>query len=307
MCTRGMKDPRMEISVIIPSYNTQDTLGATLDALDCQQDVPAFEVIVVDCSDTDAVEQIVSQRPRVRILRRTQRFNPGEGRNIGAREAQGRLLMFVDADVTLRRDALCAALAYWQKGNRMFGGALELNEERADTASYLEHYFFNHESQIGRPEGRRNNLSSALMLVERELFLSAGGFRDIPRMQDTELSERLRAEGIELTFTPTVVGYQIQDSPLRKVLRKVYLNGRNLYFIRYAQHGPSRRILFLGALPAISAAKTARIIVRHLRYQDLHRRLITLAISPCLALAGAYWMAGFYAALIFRKGISRER
>tara|TARA_R110002073_G_scaffold151404_3_gene305568 strand:- start:6 stop:899 length:894 start_codon:yes stop_codon:yes gene_type:complete len=297
----------MELTVVIPSYNTEDTLGATLDALAVQVGCGEFEVVVVDCSDDDRVERLAAGRSRVRVLRRRKRFNPGEGRNIGAAAAQGKLLVFVDADVTLRADALSAAMAYHQLGHRVFGGALELNEARANIASFLEHYFFNHESQIGRPPCLRSNLSSALMVVERVLFVTEGGFRDIPRMQDTEFSERLARNGITLTFTPTVVGFQIQDAPIPKVLRKVYISGRNTYSIRYGRASSLQRAAFCVLLPLISAAKTIRIIGRHLRYQDFRRRLITLAISPHLAVAGACWMLGFYGALIFKSGISRER
>jgi GT2 family glycosyltransferase len=297
----------MKLSVVIPSYNTAATLGATLDALEAQVDAPEFEVIVVDCSDDYAVESLVARRTGARTVRRSERFNPGEGRNIGSREAQGELLVFVDSDVILRTDALSEAWRYFQQGHQMFGGALELNEQDADRASYLEHYFFNHESQLGRPACARSNLSSALMVVNRELFLSVGGFRDIPRMQDTELSERLAKQGVELTFTPSVVGYQIQDSPMPKVLRKVFLNGRNLYFIRYAKSGLGKKVGFFFLLPAVSATKTLRIILRHLRYQDARKRWITLRTTPDLILAGAYWMAGFYDGLLFQKGISGER
>ncbi len=295
------------VSVVIPSYNTADTLGATLDALAAQVTTKNLEVIVVDCSDDDSVVRLASQRDGVRVLQKEKRFNPGEGRNIGAREASGQLLVFVDADVTLKSDAIEHAFEYYAAGNRMFGGALELQERGATISSYLEHYFFNHESQAGRPRCSRSNLSSALMLVDRELFLQEGGFRDIPRMQDTELSERLRGMGVELTFTPSVVGYQIQDSPLNKVLRKIFLNGRNVYFIRYLHRGGAARILFAFVLPAVSFAKTVRIIGRHLLYQDMRKRLVTLALSPLIGLAGFFWMLGFYEAVIFQKGISTER
>lgn len=297
----------MDISVVIPSYNTAATLGSTLEALEAQRDAPSYEIIVVDCSDDDSVERLAQEHRGVRVLRRTQRFNPGEGRNIGARQAQGQLLVFVDSDVTLRPDALRAASQFYARGNLMFGGALELDESGATAASYLEHYFFNHESQVGRPECPRANLSSALMAVDRDLFLSHGGFRDIPRMQDTELSERVREQGVSLRFTPTVVGYQVQDSPLSQVLKKVKLNGRNLYFIRYASKGAAYRWAFLVLLPVASFMKTSRIILRHLRYQDMRKRLITLRIAPLLGLAGMHWMLGFYDGILFQRGISRER
>jgi glycosyltransferase involved in cell wall biosynthesis len=299
----------MEVSVVIPSYNTIDTITATLDALEHQKTALEYEVIVVDCSEDDAVEQAVAARAQARCIRHPQRFNPGEGRNIGARDARGELLVFVDADVTLDERAIDAAWQFYRQGNRLFGGALELNENCQPTvASYLEHYFFNHESQRQRPSCERANLSSALMVVERDLFLEAGGFADVPRMQDTELTERLRSTGIRLRFAPSVVGYQVQDSPMKKVLRKIYINGQNLYAIRYqSSMNLGKKVVFLLLLPAFAVYKVLRIIGRHLRYQTLRQRGITLLLTPLLFLSGIYWMLGFYKGILLEPGISQQR
>lgn len=297
----------LDLSVVIPSYNTASTIGKTLEALARQSTTRQREVIVVDCTADDSVALVCARFPTVRVLREAERFNPGEGRNIGARAATGRLLVFVDADVHLAEGALEAAMAYYEAGHFMFGGALELDESEATTASYLEHWFFNHEAQAGRPECPRQNLSSALMMVERELFSSAGGFADIPRMQDTELSERMARRGVTLTFTPTVFAHQVQDSTLSAVLRKVRLNGQNLYFIRYGEASWLRRALFFLLLPLMTVAKVTRIVLRHLKYQDARKRLVTLRLIPLLYWAGLHWMLGFYSALIFRRGISQSR
>jgi hypothetical protein len=136
------------------------------------------------------------------------------------------------------------------------------------------------------------------MIFQRELFLREGRFEDIPRMQDTELTERMRKAGHKLSFTPTVIGYQIQDAPLSKVLRKVYINGKYLYFIRYQDRSLARRIAFGTALPAVSAFKVVRIIARHLRYQDTRGKWITVGLTPRLSLAGATWMCGLYRSML---------
>lgn len=298
----------MHISVVVPSYNSQDQLPDTLAALCRQQTGLSFEIVVVDCSSNDAVEKICAGYPRVKFHHESERFNPGKGRNIGAKRAEGELLVFVDSDVILEPDALDEAYRFYSLGKKIFGGALELNRDKGNgIAANLEHLFFNHESQRGRRVQKRSNLSSALMIFERDTFLRAGGFRDIPRMQDTELTERLRSQGLELYFTPAVVGLQTQDSSLTKVLRKIYINGKNLYFIRYEGRSlPVQALLGLG-LPALTWVKVLRIIGRHLRYQDPSSKALTLALAPLLSLGGAYWMVGFYQSLLFGGGISQNR
>lgn len=299
----------MDISVVIPSFNTQDTIATTLEYLSKQNTSANYEIIVVDCSEHDQVKNIVQQYPKARYEHRSERFNPGEGRNIGARLAGGELLVFIDADVQLATGSLAAAWNHLQEGHTIFGGALELNTRVSDdSAAYLEHYFFNHESQALRPACERSNLSSALMCFKRSVFLDAGGFKDIPRMQDTELTERLRKAGHKLYFFPDILAYQTQDSPLTKVLRKIYINGQNLYYIRYKPTiTPAKKALFFCLMPVMTGVKTLRIIGRHLRFQSPANKLRTLLISPLLMMGGIYWMVGFYNALITEKGISKNR
>lgn len=299
----------MDISVVIPSYNTQDTLDATLRCLGAQNTNLAVEVIVVDCSEHQQVADIAARHANVRYQHQSERFNPGTGRNIGAGIATGELLVFIDADVQLAPGSLAAAWKHFQDGLEIFGGALELNTETSrGLASYLEHFFFNHESQAGRPICERSNLSSALMCFKRSIFIAEGGFKDIPRMQDTELTERLRSKGYKLFFCPGVLAYQTQDSPMGKVLRKIFINGQNVYYIRYQPTiSVGKKALFFIALPAISLAKTLRIIGRHFRYHDTPNRLRTVGLIPALILGGLYWMGGFYHALVTEKGISKTR
>ncbi len=298
----------MNISIIIPSYNAQENLPNTLKALAEQQTTLLYEVIVVDCSESDAVQNICADFSFVKFHHEATRFNPGKGRNIGAQIASGDLMIFVDADVVLAPKALEAAWQFYQQGNRIFGGALELNEEvSSTTASYLEHYFFNHESQKGRPVFPRSNLSSALMAFDRETFIGCGGFKDIPRMQDTELTERLLRSGEKLMFTPDLLGLQIQDSPMKKVMRKIYINGKNLYFIRYAHKSKIKKIILFLLLPFVSGFKIIRILARHMRYQTTPQKLKTFLISPLFAIGGLYWMAGLYHSMIVGSGIGKER
>ncbi|MCA9197122.1 MAG: glycosyltransferase [Planctomycetales bacterium] len=298
----------MQISVVLPSYNSEGSLRLVLEQLQRQDFAGEFEVIVCDCSNHDLVEQICHEFAMVKYVREAERFNPGIGRNLGAKHASGQLLLFLDTDVLLQENALTNAWDYYLHGNRVFGGALELDRHKKPTAaSYLEHWFFNHESQKGRPCCARNNLSSALMAIDRLLFLNSCGFRDIPRMQDTEFTERLKASGQRLTYTPRVVGYQIQDSPLSKVLTKIYINGVNLFFIRYNKMATVKKALFFLSLPLLSLFKTVRIIIRHLKYQDERGRIITIIWMPLLFLGGLYWMLGLYRSMIFGGEISARR
>lgn len=96
------------VSVIIPTYNEEGVVGACLESLSKQtykQSLAGFagkdlEIIVVD----DGSElPVTSHWSPVTVLRQKHQ-GPGTARNLGAKEAKGEILVFVDADMTFDPD-----------------------------------------------------------------------------------------------------------------------------------------------------------------------------------------------------------
>ncbi|HEY7328168.1 MAG TPA: glycosyltransferase [Gemmataceae bacterium] len=104
------------ISFIIPAYNEEQLLGRTLITLNAAArmlDEP-FEVVVVDDASTDRTAAIArEQGARVVSVNHRQ---IAATRNAGAREAQGDILFFVDADTQANARAIRAGLRAIQQG-----------------------------------------------------------------------------------------------------------------------------------------------------------------------------------------------
>lgn len=103
-----------EISIVIPARNEAGNIGVLLDSLVAQRDRPR-EVIVVDDQSEDDTAEIAagytSGASRVRVVSAAERPAGWTGKNwscyCGASEAQGRKLLFLDADTQLESpDAL---------------------------------------------------------------------------------------------------------------------------------------------------------------------------------------------------------
>jgi glycosyltransferase involved in cell wall biosynthesis len=94
------------ISVIIPAYQHALTLPACLNAL-LAQTAPADEIIVVDDGSTDNTPDLLAdfEKRGVRVIRQ-ENAGSNEARNRGFQEATGELLLFLDADVVMRRAML---------------------------------------------------------------------------------------------------------------------------------------------------------------------------------------------------------
>lgn len=89
------------ISVIIPVYNEQDSLKGCLESLGGQSYKP-LEIIVVDDGSTDKSQEI-AKRLKAILLKQNHR-GPGVARNLGAQNARGNILVFVDADMVFEKD-----------------------------------------------------------------------------------------------------------------------------------------------------------------------------------------------------------
>lgn len=90
------------VSVIVPCYNAEGYLPATLGSV-LAQTYRELELIVVDDASTDGsaavVERLSLQDPRVRLLRMPRNAGaPAAPRNLGTREARGEWIAYLDAD-----------------------------------------------------------------------------------------------------------------------------------------------------------------------------------------------------------------
>lgn len=105
------------ISVIIPARNEVANLPALLDSL-VRQHYPCYEIVVVDDNSTDGTAELVRGYTErgVRLLSSEELPTGWTGKNyacwLGACASHYPWLLFVDADVTLKPNALYSSVAY---------------------------------------------------------------------------------------------------------------------------------------------------------------------------------------------------
>jgi glycosyltransferase involved in cell wall biosynthesis len=87
----------MKVSVIIPTYNRADYLGAAIDSV-LEQTLPGVEAIVVDDGSTDDTEELAKRYAgRIQYVR-TEHVGYAHARNVGIRAARGEYIAFLDSD-----------------------------------------------------------------------------------------------------------------------------------------------------------------------------------------------------------------
>ncbi len=93
-----------KVSVIIPTYNEEKDIGECLKNLE-EQTYKNFEVIIVDDGSTDKTVEIVKTFKKVKLILGEHK-GPGASRNLGSKKARGKILIFIDADMTFDKNYL---------------------------------------------------------------------------------------------------------------------------------------------------------------------------------------------------------
>lgn len=117
---RTSVEGKHRVSLLIPARNEEATIARTiLSALDVEGDESIAELLVYDDKSTDSTRRIVKRleqrNPRVRLLSGTSLPEGWVGKPHACSQladaATGEVLVFVDADVTLKREGLSRLLS----------------------------------------------------------------------------------------------------------------------------------------------------------------------------------------------------
>lgn len=115
----GSLKEMIKVSVIIPVYNEEKDIRACLESLR-KQSLKEKEVIVVDDGSTDGTREAVQEYREVKLLTGTHK-GPGASRNLGAKKARGKYLIFVDADMTFSANYLKNLIAPLERDATLIG------------------------------------------------------------------------------------------------------------------------------------------------------------------------------------------
>lgn len=115
------------LSFIVPAYNEERLLGATLDALHAAARAAGepYELIVVDDASTDRTATIAADHGAALVSVAHRQI--AATRNSGARQANGDWLIFVDADTIVNEAVVGAAIEALRGGAAGGGAAVEFD------------------------------------------------------------------------------------------------------------------------------------------------------------------------------------
>jgi len=191
-----------EISIIIPSYNEESYIRETLESIK-RQPFKDYEIIVVDKASTDRTEEIA--RKYAKVIR-----DPRPGialaRNVGARHARGRILLYIDADTSIGRSTLLSYSAAMKDERIIAATGPIYPREKVSKSIELGYKFVSVLFVRLSILFRRPSLVGSNFAIRKDVFDKVGGFNErFMTYEDWDLSHRIKKFGRVVYLNDAVV------------------------------------------------------------------------------------------------------
>ena len=124
----------IEVSVIMPSYNSEQFLPATIDSV-INQTFTEWELIIIDdCSSDNSnkiIEYYMQRSEKIKLISLESNCGPAIARNRGIGEAKGRYIAFLDSDDLWYPDKLLKQISFMKEHNAAlsFTGYYHIDEK----------------------------------------------------------------------------------------------------------------------------------------------------------------------------------
>jgi glycosyltransferase involved in cell wall biosynthesis len=202
------------VSIVIPTYNRKPILEKCLRALQVQKlsaaSASGYEVVVVDDGSTDGTWEFLAECkdefPHLRSFQQ-QHQGPAAARNLGIKQAQGDIIVFIDSDLVVTESFLQAHVDALKQGQK------KLKSDRFFTYGAVINTC-NFHNPTSEPY-KITDFSAAFfatgnVAIPKHWLEKAGLFDtrfQLYGWEDLELGVRLKKLGLKLIKCPAAVGY----------------------------------------------------------------------------------------------------
>lgn len=298
------------VSVIIPSYNSFKTIGFVISHLYDQTEYDRIrEIIIVDSSDDNNTKKILSviESTRTKVIHSGTRIIPAIQRNMGAREATGEVLIFLDSDTFPDENYIKNILQAYENGYMAGGGSINIPDfQLKHRLVKAQFYLYFNEFMRNGEKRTKKLMPSTNLFCDRELFFRVGGFPEIRASEDCLFTLKIN-EIVRLRFLPDAKVYHIFRESKKDYRNTQFLAGKYIYIYRklYYDSFYLRGLFAFFFLPFIMTFKFLRIYLRIWKSGSRHFKEFNKSI-PFVATGMNAWGKGFYYGIVDFKEIASE-
>jgi glycosyltransferase involved in cell wall biosynthesis len=296
------------LSIIVPAHNAANDIAACLSAIRASSIDAAYELIVVDDASTDETRAIAAEYADRVVEGESQARGPAFARNAGVAISRGEIVLFIDADVVVHRDAIGRMMDTFA-GTRADAVVGSYDDKPAAAGIVSQYRNLLHHFVHQKSAGDVSSFWAGCGAVKKSAFNSAGGF-DAKRfhhaeMEDVELGYRLVDAGYALVLDPRMQGTHRKKITLAGMIKADFLR-RGVPWARVLlDRGEflKPRGLSLGISERVSVLSSALIAVGIIAAAALQSKSLAIATATLLAMF-IIANAGFFKRLLELRGLA---
>ena len=221
------------VSIIITTKNEESVLPDLFHSIK-EQSYPNIEVLVVDNYSTDRTVSIARKHTKHIFLQGPER---SAQRNFGARKSNGTHVLFLDADMILRKDVVASCVTGMQR--KKVGGII-IPEKSFGQGFWTRVKSFERTFYVG------DDSIEAARFFSKKIFTEIGGFDEtISGPEDWDLSDRVRKK-YGLSRIPEYIDHNEGRLSLGGLMQKKYYYGlrTHQYMKKNALSPASSKVFF---------------------------------------------------------------
>src|SRR3989344_6697915 len=122
----------MDLSIIIPSFNTKNLLDRCLKSIanSLRSSTMQYEIIVVDNASKDGtIELLKSKYPRVKIRSNIVNMGYSKSNDLAMKQAKGKYILLLNSDAVVLHKAIEKLYQFTKQQKKVFVGGKLLNED----------------------------------------------------------------------------------------------------------------------------------------------------------------------------------
>ncbi len=188
------------ISVILPTYNREKKITASIQSI-LEQTYKNIELIIVDdCSKDQSIEVIQEiTDSRIRLIRNEKNEGPAKSRNIGVSYAKSEVIAFNDSDDIWHKDKLVKQMSYWREHPDKIMLYSRYNNYMGREVGVIPAYYYEKsklEGDIFYSLLEGNKVGTPTILMKKKVFEDLKGFdTNLKALEDWDLAIRVAHKG----------------------------------------------------------------------------------------------------------------
>lgn len=209
----------IELSIITVTYNNENTIDDYLESV-LKTKEKAYELIIIDNASPDGTVSKIPKHPQIKLLVNKENLGFSKACNIGAKNARGEYLFFLNPDTKIFKNSIQNLLQYIKENpsvglvapkliNRS-GHAQPSVKKLPTVLGVFKEYYLNISNSFDEyvPDGSEpvevECVYGAAFIIRKDIFDKLGGFDEkfFLYYEDLDLCRRLKNLNLKIIYYP---------------------------------------------------------------------------------------------------------